>query len=193
MGGGDVRAYHPRWLRSQMPLVNQDNTLFAGTIRENVARWMPEITDEQIKMALHLAGAWEFVSEFPEKLDTQLTEKGANLSGGQRQRLAVARAVVCDPKIILLDEPTVFLDAEAALNLETRLSEWGKGRLMILVSHNLAATRRADVIILMEKGRVAAKGSHDELLKNSELYRALWNDYLRGVGMEHSASVSFWL
>ena len=188
VGGNDVRAYHPRWLRSQMAVVNQDTILFAGTIRENVASWTPGVSDAKIEAALHLAGAWEFVNEFPDKLDTHLTENAANLSGGQRQRLAVARAVLRDPKVILLDEPTAFLDVEAAVSLETRLRAWGRGRLMILVSHNLAATRTADTIILMEKGKVAAHGSHGELLNNSLLYRSLWNDYLHGADVPQSAS-----
>lgn len=184
VGGNDVRAYHPRWLRSQMAVVNQDTVLFAGTIRENVSSWMLAVTDAEIDAALRLAGAWEFVNELPGKLDARLDENAANLSGGQRQRLSVARAVLRDPKIILLDEPSAFLDPEAAVDLESRLSGWGKGRLMILVSHHLAATRTADAIILMEKGTVAAQGTHGELLAGSVLYRSLWNDYLRGTGAE---------
>ena len=167
-----------------MAVVNQDAVLFAGTIRENVSSWMLAVTDAEIDAALRLAGAWEFVNELPGKLDARLDENAANLSGGQRQRLSVARAVLRDPKIILLDEPSAFLDPEAAVDLESRLSGWGKGRLMILVSHHLAATRTADAIILMEKGTVAAQGTHCELLAGSVLYRSLWNDYLRGTGAE---------
>jgi ABC-type bacteriocin/lantibiotic exporter with double-glycine peptidase domain len=185
IGGMDVRAYHPRWLRSQMAVVNQDTILFAGTVRENIACWNSQVNDADIEAALHLAGAWKFVNELPDKLDARLSENAANLSGGQRQRLSVARAVLRDPKIILLDEPTAFLDVEAAVNLEAQLTAWGKGRLMILVSHHLAATRLADTIILMDKGKVAAKGSHVQLLNTSNLYGSLWNEYLRGSGAEN--------
>lgn len=193
VGGGDVRAWRPRSLRSQMAVVDQDTVLFAGTIRENVSGWSQDFTDAQIEAALQTAGAWVFVSELPGRLDARLGENAANLSGGQRQRLSVARAVLRDPKIILLDEPTAFLDAEAAVSLEARLSAWGKGRLMILVSHHLAATRTADLIILMEKGAVASQGSHDALLADSALYRSLWRDYLRGAGvgrMEEDSAVT---
>lgn len=186
IGGADIRAFHPRWLRSQMAVVNQDTTLFAGTVRENVTSWASGVSDEQIVAALKLSGAWDFVSELPDGLDAKLTENAANLSGGQRQRLSVARAVLRDPKIILLDEPTAFLDAEAAVRLEERLGEWGKGRLMILVSHHLAATRGADRIILMDRGAVVAQGSHTELLKDCELYRSLWSDYLRGADWDQA-------
>jgi ABC-type bacteriocin/lantibiotic exporter with double-glycine peptidase domain len=187
MGSVEVRAYHPRSLRSQMAVVNQDTVLFAGTIRENVTCWTPVVPDTEIEAALHLASAWDFVNDLPDRLNARLVENGANLSGGERQRLSVARAVLRDPKIILLDEPTAFLDAEAAVSLEGRLCVWGEGRLMILVTHHLAAARLAETIILMDKGMVAAQGSHSELLGTSALYRSLWNDYLRGSGIEHIA------
>jgi ABC-type bacteriocin/lantibiotic exporter with double-glycine peptidase domain len=190
LGGRDIRSYHPRWLRSQMAVVNQDTVLFAGTVRQNVSCWTTGVSDAGIEQALRLAGAWEFVSEFLDKLDTQLSENGANLSGGQRQRLSVARAMLRDPKIIFLDEPTDFLDAEAAVNLEQQLSAWGQGRLMILVSHHLAATRLADMIVVMDKGTVAAQGRHVDLLQESPLYGSLWNDYLRGSGVEQPAQTN---
>jgi ABC-type bacteriocin/lantibiotic exporter with double-glycine peptidase domain len=186
IGGVDVRSYHPRWLRSQMAVVNQDTILFAGTIRENVSCWASGVADREIEAALRLAGAWEFVEKLPDQVNARLIENGANLSGGQRQRLSIARAVLREPKVILLDEPTAFLDAEAAVNLEARLCAWGKGRLMILVTHHLAAARLAETIILLDEGKVAAQGSHNELLGSSALYRSLWNDYLRGSGVEHA-------
>ncbi|MGE0421865.1 MAG: peptidase domain-containing ABC transporter [Reyranellaceae bacterium] len=182
VGTADVRAFHPRRLRAQMAVVNQDTVLFAGTVRENVTSWMSGFSDAQIEEALHLAGAWDFVEKLPQKLDTRLAENGASLSGGQRQRLAIARAALRDPRIILLDEPTAFLDAEAAVWLESRLCAWGKDRLMILVTHHLSAARLADTIVLMDAGAVAAQGTHDALLESSPLYRSLWNDYLRGTG-----------
>jgi ABC-type bacteriocin/lantibiotic exporter with double-glycine peptidase domain len=187
MGDVEVRSYHPRSLRSQMAVVNQDAILFAGTIRENVTCWAPGIPDADVEAALHLASAWDFVTKLPTGLNTRLIENAANLSGGERQRLSVARAVLRDPKIILLDEPTASLDAEAAVGLERRLCNWGESRLMILVTHHLAAARLAETIIVMDKGSAAAQGSHNELLGASELYRSLWNDYLRGSGLEHIA------
>jgi ATP-binding cassette subfamily B protein len=181
VGGVDIRSFHPRLLRSQMAVVNQDTVLFGGTIRENVTSWTSGVADAELETALRLVDAWGFVNELPERIDARLIENGANLSGGQRQRLSIARAVLRDPKIILLDEPTAFLDAEAAVGLERRLGAWAKGRLMILVTHHLTAVRSAESIILMDRGVIAAQGSHDELIAGSPLYRSLWDDYLRGT------------
>jgi ABC-type bacteriocin/lantibiotic exporter with double-glycine peptidase domain len=187
VGGLNLRSYHPRWLRSQIAVVNQETALFAGSIRENVTSWASGVAELQIEAALRLAGAWDFIEGLPDKLETRLVENGTNLSGGERQRLSVARAVLQDPKIILLDEPTAFLDAEAAVSMEERLCAWGKGRLMILITHHLAAARLADSIILMDGGMLAARGSHSDLLKISPLYCSMWKDYIRGSGVEHNA------
>lgn len=188
IAGVEIRAYHPRWLRSQMAVVNQDTVLFAGSVRDNVTSWTSGVSDAQIENALHLADASDIVRKLPGGFDARLIEQGANLSGGQRQRLAVARAVLRDPTIVLLDEPTSFLDAEAAVNLEERLCAWGKGRLMILVTHHLTAIRPADHIILMDDGTISAQGTHAELSVASALYRSLWNDYLRGDEIEHAGN-----
>jgi ABC-type multidrug transport system fused ATPase/permease subunit len=164
-----------------MAVVNQDTVLFAGTIRENVACWKSGVTDTAIEASLRLAGAWEFVAALPAQLDARLNENAANLSGGQRQRLSIARAVLGDPTIVLLDEPTAFLDAEAAVNVERRLYEWGQERLLVLITHHLAAARLADSIVLMDKGGLAAQGTHDQLMHSSAIYQSLWSDYLRGT------------
>ncbi|KAB2851389.1 MAG: ATP-binding cassette domain-containing protein [Hyphomicrobiaceae bacterium] len=182
IGGIDIRGWPPRKLRSQMAVANQDTVLFAGTIRENVARWNGNTSDAAIEEALRLAGALDLVASRSAGLDARLTENAANLSGGQRQRLAIARAVLGDPKIVLLDEPTAFLDAEAAVDVERRLCLWGRGRLIVLITHHLAAARQADSIVLLDKGSVAGFGRHDELMGSSALYQSLWSDYLRGTG-----------
>lgn len=122
----------------------------------------------------------------PDGLDAELEENGRNLSGGQRQRLAVARAVVRDPRLVLLDEPTAFLDAEAAVALEKRLAAWGQDRLLILVTHHLAAARNADAILVLDQGRLVGFGAHTRLLAGCAPYAALWSDYSRSMEGESS-------
>ncbi len=180
LSGTDLLDYHPRRLRNKMGVVLQDTVLFSGTIRSNLSFGMP-LSDDVLNEALAFAGAVGFVEELPQGLDTELEEGGRGLSGGQRQRLSVARAFVRQPSIVVLDEPTAFLDAQAAVELETRLAQWGKTRLLILVTHHLSAIRHADMIVMMEHGRVIGQGKHDALLSTLTPYRSMWSDYSRSI------------
>lgn len=179
IGGREVREYHPRWLRSQIAVVNQDTVLFSGTIRDNLAPGRHLSGDAQLRDALRFAGALDFVDARPAGLDEELSENGRSLSGGQRQRLSIARAIVRDPKIALFDEPTAFLDAEAAVALEKQLESWGRDRLLILVTHHLAAARNADRILVLDAGRLVGDGVHENLLSTTPEYASLWADYAR--------------
>jgi ATP-binding cassette subfamily B protein len=185
VGGHDLKHYDPRALRGQIGIVDQDTTLFSGTVRDNIAAGtaaggqMGE--DAAVREALAFAGALEFVEAMPGGLDAEVEENGRNLSGGQRQRLAIARAVVRNPHLVLLDEPTAFLDAEAAVALEQRLAAWGRDRLLILVTHHLAAARSADAILVLDQGRLAGHGAHAALLNDCPPYAALWSDYVRSM------------
>lgn len=180
IGQRDLRQYHPRSLRRSIGTVDQDTVLFAGSVRDNVTSFR-NYSDNEITAALRFSGALAFVQQLPDGLDTVMIDNGRNLSGGQRQRLAIARAYIRDPRIVLLDEPTAFLDAEAAVALEERLAEWGRDRLLILISHHLAATRRADLLLVMDEGRLAGRGNHDDLLASTPSYAALWQNYTRSV------------
>jgi ABC-type bacteriocin/lantibiotic exporter with double-glycine peptidase domain len=181
VAGHDLRHYDPRALRARIGIVDQDTLLFSGTIRENIAAGMAGADDAPIRKALAFAGALDFVEAMPDGLDAEVQENGRNFSGGQRQRLAIARAVVRDPRLVLLDEPTAFLDAEAAVALEQRLAAWGRDRLLILVTHHLAAARSADAILVLDQGRLAGHGSHAALLRECAPYAALWKDYVRSM------------
>ncbi len=181
VGGHDLRHYDPRALRARIGIVDQDTVLFSGAIRDNVAAGMDGADDAGIRRALAFAGALDFVEALPEGLDAEVQENGRNFSGGQRQRLAIARAVVRDPRLVLLDEPTAFLDAEAAVALEQRLGAWGRDRLLILVTHHLAAARSADAILVLDEGQLAGHGSHATLLRDCPPYAALWKDYVRSM------------
>lgn len=178
IGGREIKEYQPRWLRSQIAVVNQDTVLFSGTIRDNLAPGH-HLSDAELHDALRFAGALEFVEARPGGLDEELTENGRSLSGGQRQRLSIARAIVRDPRIALFDEPTAFLDAEAAVALEKRLESWGRDRLLILVTHHLAAARNADRILVLDAGRLVGDGAHEKLVATVPEYASLWADYAR--------------
>jgi ATP-binding cassette subfamily B protein len=181
VAGHDLRHYDPRALRARIGIVDQDTLLFSGSIRDNIAAGMSGANDAQVRRALGFAGALDFVEALPDSLGAEVEENGRNFSGGHRQRLAIARAVVRDPRLVLLDEPTAFLDAEAAVALEQRLASWGRDRLLILVTHHLAAARSADAILVLDQGRLAGHGSHAALLLDCAPYAALWRDYVRSM------------
>ena len=161
-------------LRGQMAIVPQDIFLFGGTIRENIAYGKPGSTDEMIESAAKKANAWEFISKFPEGLETLVGERGTQLSGGQRQRVAIARAVLKDPKILILDEATSSLDSESERLVQDALEKLMKGRTSIVIAHRLSTIRQADMILVLDNGRVVEQGTHLELLKSADgLYRNL--------------------
>lgn len=178
VAGNDVLDYTPRWLRRQFGIVNQDSSLFIGTVRDNVSSGQAG-DDARVWRALDASGARSFVEALPEGLDTPIQEGARNLSGGQRQRLIVARALYRDPPFLILDEPTAFLDPEAALALERNLAALGKSRLVLLVTHHLTATVDADRILVMDEGRLVGEGNHQQLLRSCPTYLTLWDDYHR--------------
>ena len=161
-------------LRSQMAIVPQDIFLFGGTIRENIAYGKTGSTEEMIVEAARKANAWDFISQFPEGLDTLVGERGTQLSGGQRQRIAIARAVLKDPKILILDEATSALDSESERLVQDALEKLMKGRTSIVIAHRFSTIRQADNILVMDNGRIIEQGTHEELLLVKDgLYRNL--------------------
>ncbi|MEI7898098.1 MAG: ABC transporter transmembrane domain-containing protein [bacterium] len=161
-------------LRSQMAIVPQDIFLFGGTIRENIAYGRPGATEEMIMDAARKANAWEFISLFPEGLETLVGERGTQLSGGQRQRIAIARAVLKNPKILILDEATSSLDSESERLVQDALEKLMKGRTSIVIAHRLSTIRQADHILVLDGGRIVEQGTHEQLLQvKNGLYRNL--------------------
>ncbi len=161
-------------LRSQMAIVPQDIFLFGGTIRENIAYGKTGATEEMIADAARKANAWEFISQFPDGLNTLVGERGTQLSGGQRQRIAIARAVLKDPKILVLDEATSSLDSESERLVQDALEKLMKGRTSIVIAHRLSTIRQADHILVLDNGRIVEQGTHDQLLQVADgLYRNL--------------------
>ncbi|HEX5537761.1 MAG TPA: peptidase domain-containing ABC transporter, partial [Sphingobium sp.] len=172
--GMDLREIDLRHLRTCIGIVSQDNFLFSGTIRENIGIAKPHATFSEIVRVAQLAGAEEFIERLPQGYDTYLSEGAANLSGGQRQRLAIARALILDPPILILDEATSALDAESEAIINANLMRIAQGRTIICVSHRLAMLVNADKILVLEKGRLDDMGSHTELLHRNEIYKHMW-------------------
>lgn len=171
--GADVQGLDLRTVRRSVSVVPQESVLFEGTIRENVVYGLPDVADERIEQALRDANAWSFVREQPDGWDTVVGERGARLSGGQRQRLAIARALVRDPRILLLDEATSALDPESEELVKEALERLMAGRTTLVVAHRLSTIRRADRIVVLERGRIVEQGSHDALLAASGRYAHL--------------------
>ena len=170
----DVRDLSFGSLRRAIGYVAQDTFLFEGTIRENVAYGRPDATDDDIRRALRAAEAVSFVDGLPGGLATLVGERGQKLSGGQRQRLAIARAIVLDPPILILDEATSAVDNETEAAIQRSLETVSRGRTTIVIAHRLSTVRHADRIHVVEAGRVAEAGTHDELVAGGGLYSALW-------------------
>ncbi|MDH0867313.1 type I secretion system permease/ATPase [Mitsuaria sp. GD03876] len=182
--GIDTGLIDAAQLRRQIGVVLQDNVLFHRTLRENIAIGDPAAPIEAVARAARLAGAHDFISELPEGYDTIVGEQGSSLSGGQRQRVAIARALFSDPRILILDEATSALDYESEAVLHRNMARICRGRTVIVIAHRLSAVRGADRIVVMERGRVAEQGTHDELLRRSDgLYRHLWS-MQDGVGAQ---------
>jgi ABC-type multidrug transport system fused ATPase/permease subunit len=172
--GRDSRDFPVTALRAQMAIVMQDVFLFGGTIRENIAYGKPGAGEEEIKEAAIQANAWDFISSFPEKLNTVVGERGVQLSGGQRQRIAIARAVLKDPKILILDEATSSLDSESERLVQEALEKLMKGRTSLVIAHRLATVRNSDTIIVLNDSTIVEQGTHAELLsKGNGLYKTL--------------------
>ena len=158
--------------RKGMSLVAQEPYLFRGTIRENVLLGVDAnvVDDEELYRACTAAGIHAFISSLPNSYDTSIGNSGVNLSGGQRQRLGIARALVRDPSVLLLDEATSSLDSETEKEIQAVLEETGKGRTMLVVAHRLATIQRADIIFVMQRGRVVERGNHKELIRRGGIY-----------------------
>ena len=181
VGGQDVRAYDLEALRDQVAMVLQKNLLFSGTIKENLRWGNPEATDEELIHACQLACAHDFITSFPDGYDTHIEQGGANVSGGQRQRLCIARALLKKPKILILDDSTSAVDTRTDRAIRKALKETIPGTTKIIIAQRVASVQEADQILVMDEGRLVAAGSHGELLKESPIYREVYESQTQGA------------
>jgi ATP-binding cassette subfamily B protein len=172
--GIDVREYDLDHLRSSLGVVLQENFLFSGTIRQNITAAKSDASFEEMVYAARLAGAEEFIDKLPRGYETFIYEGSPNLSGGQRQRLAIARALITNPKVLILDEATSALDAESEAIVNANLRRIAHGRTMIVISHRLSSLVHADAILVLDQGEVHDIGRHHDLLARCDIYRGLW-------------------
>ncbi len=173
LDGVDIRDISQEHLRSHMGVVLQETFLFAGTIYDNIAYSKPEATREEIITAAKAAGAHEFIMKLTDGYDTRVGENGHTVSGGERQRIAIARALLRDPKILILDEATASLDTETEKQIQDALKELMRGRTTIAIAHRLSTLRNADRLVVLDKGEVAEVGSHNELMRKKGIYYGL--------------------
>ncbi|MDI1435800.1 ABC transporter ATP-binding protein [Polyangium sorediatum] len=189
IGGVDIRDVPFEELHQHIAMVFQDVVLFSGTILENVRVGRPDASREEIERAAKAARAHDFITALPSGYDTVLGEGGGTLSGGERQRLSIARAILKDAPIVLLDEATASVDASAEAEIQRAIDELVKKKTVVVIAHRLRTVRRAHRIVVLDKGRVAESGTHDELLVKDGVYAALWREQERAKGWRLGAAV----
>ena len=180
VGGVDVRDYDMETLRNSVAVVLQKNLLFSGTIKDNLRWGNPDATDEELVAACKLAQADDFVRSFPDSYDTWIEQGGTNVSGGQKQRLCIARALLKKPKVLILDDSTSAVDTRTAALIRAGFKAYIPETTKIIIAQRVASVQDADMIIVMDNGRIAATGTHDELLRSSEIYREVCQQQANG-------------
>ncbi len=179
LDGTDLRDFELSSLRGLIGLVSQEIVLFDATVYENIALGNPRASREEVIAAARLAHAHEFIEKLPQGYETLLGHKGFNLSGGQRQRIALARAILKNPPILILDEATSHLDALSEGRVQEALERLMRGRTTIVIAHRLSTVREADLLVVMDRGRIVAQGTHEEMLEGCPLYRELYQSFAR--------------
>jgi subfamily B ATP-binding cassette protein MsbA len=190
LDGHDIRTLRLADLRGAIGVVPQEPALFSGTIRENIAYAKPGATEAEIVAAAKAAHAHEFVERFPQGYETVVGERGVKLSGGQRQRVAIARAILKDPAVLILDEATSNLDTESERLIEDALGRLLVGRTTLIIAHRLSTVRRADRLVVLDRGRIVEEGTHGELLAHGGLYARLYQRQFRERASDLSSSLS---
>ncbi|MBE5776686.1 MAG: ABC transporter ATP-binding protein [Clostridiales bacterium] len=181
VGGVDVRDYETRALRDQVAMVLQKNVLFEGSIKENLRWGNYEATDEEMIEACKISHAHDFIMQFPDKYDTHIEQGGANVSGGQKQRLCIARALLKKPKILILDDSTSAVDTQTDAEIRNAFRTMIPNTTKLIIAQRVQSVQDADLILLLDEGRIVARGTHDELMQNSDIYREIALSQRKGV------------
>lgn len=186
VGGLDVKDYDIKTLRDNVAVVLQKNVLFSGTIKENLLWGNENATDEEINKALELSQASEFVNTLPEGVNTYIEQGGTNVSGGQKQRLCIARALIKKPKILILDDSTSAVDTKTDALIRLGFKQYIPDTTKIIIAQRLVSVMEADIIIVMNNGKIESMGTHDELMKTSEIYREIYDEQTSGGGEDEA-------
>jgi len=184
LDGRDIADFPRRELRSQIGMVLQDTWLFGGTIRDNIAYGRPGATDDEVRAAATTTYVDRFVHSLPDGYDTVINEEGDNISAGEKQLLTIARAFLSDPSILILDEATSSVDTRTEVLIQEAMGALRKNRTSFVIAHRLSTIRGADVILVMEDGRIVEKGTHSELLSHDGPYFRLYNSQFAGAATE---------
>jgi len=180
VGGVDVKSYDLDVIRDNVAMVLQKNVLFSGTIKENLRWGNPNATDEEMIEACKIAQADSFISAFPDGYDTYIEQGGTNVSGGQKQRLCIARALLKKPKILILDDSTSAVDTATDAKIQKGFAEYIPGTTKLIIAQRISSVENADRIIVIDNGRINAIGTHEELLKDNEIYKEVYESQKKG-------------
>ena len=176
--GHDIRDIQQDSLLAHIGITPQETILFSGTVRENICYGKPNASEEEMIAAAKAAQAHDFITEFPKGYDTQIAARGVNLSGGQKQRIAIARAILLKPEILILDDSTSSVDVETETKIQDALENLIKESTTFVVAQRISTVLRADKIIVIDRGKIAAEGTHTELMKSSPIYQEIYDSQL---------------
>ena len=182
--GHELRDVKLESLRAQIGIVLQETTLFTGSIRDNIAFGKPDATMDEVTTAAKAAAAHDFIMSFPDGYETPVGERGSTLSGGQKQRIAIARALLLDPRILILDDSTSSVDLQTEAQIQTALDKLMTGRTSFVIAQRISTVINADQILVLDKGKIVARGKHADLLEDSEIYAEIYNSQLVGDAAE---------
>jgi ATP-binding cassette, subfamily B, multidrug efflux pump len=193
LDGVDIRSIPQDDLLSQIAIVPQETILFSGSVRDNIRYGRPEASDEEVVAAARAAQAHDFILELPQGYDTHIEERGVNLSGGQKQRIAIARALITRPRILILDDSTSAVDVQTETHIQEAMRQTMQGSTTFVVAQRISTVLQADKIIVIDLGRVAAEGTHTELMQSSPIYREIYDSQLgNGLRLEAVAAGVEW-